>query len=158
MSTKTDPALAPIVKTLSVIADPARAFDVFTRRMGDWWPLHMMAVSPNAKGAPPLSLTVEPRVGGRIYETAPDGETFEWGIISAWEPGERLEFSWRPGLPREKETRVEIRFEPEGGGCRVTLIHDGWDKRPGGETARQDYVPGWDYVFGECYGGWIKRS
>lgn len=158
MAMAIDPALAPVVKTLSVKASPERAFDVFANRMDQWWPLHRMAVSPSAKAAPAVSVTVEPRIGGRIYETAPDGEQFEWGIVSVWEPGKRLEFSWRPGLPREKETRVDVRFEAEGEGCRVTLVHDGWDKRPGGAQARPEYDPGWDYVFGECFGACLEAA
>ena len=158
MTTRTDPALAPIVKTLSVKASPERAFDVFARRMGDWWPVHRMAVSPGAEGAPPRAVTVEPFAGGRIYETAPDGEEFDWGVIAVFEPGRRLELSWYPGLPPEKATRVGVRFEAEGQGCRVTLVHDGWEGRPGGREARPDYVTGWDYVFGQCYGGYLEPA
>lgn len=158
METRTDPALAPIVKTLDVNADPNRAFDVFTREFGTWWPARRMAVSPHEKGKPPRSVTMETFPGGRIYETAPDGEEFEWGTVSVFEPGRRLEFSWRPGLSEDKATRVKVRFEPGGAGCRITLVHDGWEARPGGREARGDYVPGWDYVFGQCYAHHVPMS
>lgn len=156
--TRVSEGLSPVVKTLTVSAAPQRAFDIFLQRMEEWWPLHRMAVSPRVKGAPPVSLTVEAREGGRIYETAPDGETFEWGVIELCEPGLRVAFSWRPGLPEEKATRVEVRFEPSGDGTKVTLVHSGWDKRPGGAEARGDYVPGWDYVLGECFGGFARSA
>jgi len=49
--------------------------------------------------------------------------------VRVWEPGARLVFAFRahnfvPG----QVTEVEIRFEPELDGTRVTLEHRGWSQ------------------------------
>ncbi len=57
----------PIIKAIDVSATPDRAFDVFVHRIAKWWPLDGHAVSV-ADGKPALAVTMEPKVGGAIYE------------------------------------------------------------------------------------------
>ena len=76
-------SIAPIVRTIQVKAPPARAFDLFTSRIGDWWP----------KGigkAPHVAIVMEPRVGGRWFERDADGNETQWGKVLSWEPPARL--------------------------------------------------------------------
>ena len=112
-----------IVHAVDIIATPARAFGLFTARMGEWWPKDR---TPGA--APHVALVVEPHAGGRWYKRDEDGHEAQWGTVLAWEPPVRLLLGWQldtsftydPALV----TEVELRFEPApGGGTRVTLEH-----------------------------------
>jgi hypothetical protein len=74
---------------------------------------------------------------GRLLEEWDDGGSFEMGVITAWEPGERLAFGYRNvHLPAELETEVEVRFEAVPAGTRVTLEHRGLEQLPDDEYAR----------------------
>ena len=66
------------------------AFDVWTARIAQWWPLdHTVSV---AEG---LDVVLEPKVGGRIFERTPDGIEHVWGEVTAWE---RLDVSPTSGI------------------------------------------------------------
>jgi uncharacterized protein YndB with AHSA1/START domain len=121
-----------ILVSLRVAATPQRAFSVFTQEIGTWW-------TPNAlfrfTRRSPGHLSFEPGAGGRFIETLADGEVFEIGRITAWEPGRLLAFSWRQAaFTPQQSTHVEVRFESVGSETRVTVEHSGW------ETVAQDHV------------------
>ena len=126
-----------IEKTLKVDLRPAEAFDLFARRMGDWWPAERLSVAAE-RGERPAAVVVEPREGGAVYETDGAGTQFEWGRVALWAPGERLDLDWWPGRTEADATRVSVRFLAEAGGTRVDLIHSGLDGREG------IYGPGWE--------------
>jgi len=110
-------------KTIDVAAGPDRAFEVFTKRMTEWWPLatHKIGKSPATEAV------VEPFVGGRWYEKGSDGSECDWGRVLAWEPPSRLVLSWEItsdwGHDASLRTEVEVRFTPTRGGARVELEH-----------------------------------
>ncbi len=114
---------APVRKTVRVKAPPARAFQVFASRMGDWWPKsHSVGASPQA------DVIIEPRAGGRWYERGADGSECQWGRVLAWEPPSRLLLAWQLDadwtFDPELVTEVELRFIAEGAGmARVELEH-----------------------------------
>lgn len=119
---------ASIIVTTLVAADPDTAFAIFTTEVDSWWkrgPKYRPAIGTGG------ALSFEPRAGGRLLETYPDGSVFEFGHVRVWEPGRRLVFdmiarSFGPG----ESTEVEVRFEAEGGQTRVTLENRGWDRFP----------------------------
>jgi uncharacterized protein YndB with AHSA1/START domain len=137
--------------TTLVAVDPVRAFDVFTREIGQWW-----KSGPRYRFDPEKSGTLrfEPGIGGRLVEVhdAKTGAGFEVGRVLVWEPGSRLvfEFRGRDFAPGER-TEVEVRFEAEGQGTRLTLEHRGWDKIPAGHPARHGFT---GRVFGDMIGLW----
>jgi hypothetical protein len=69
---------------------------------------------------------IEPWVGGRVFERTRSGEEVEWGSVIAWNPPVHLEFMWHPGVPGDCSQTVDIEFQVEADGTRVTLIHTGW--------------------------------
>jgi hypothetical protein len=88
-------------------------------------------------------MRLEPGVGGRLLELTRRDDAFEFGRVRVWEPGARLVFDFRarnfvPG----QTTLVEIRFEPDGAGTRVTLEHRGWDRIPPEHPARHGLTGG----------------
>lgn len=145
------PDLGPIllVTTLPVAAGPA--WSAFVDGFGEWWPVATHSLSR----APATRCALEPAVGGRVYETAPDGTLHLWGTVEAVEAVRRLRFSWHPGREPESAQWIEVRFEPRGAGTVVSLRHGGWEAL--GEIApllRAEYVPGWHHVFKELYGAY----
>jgi uncharacterized protein YndB with AHSA1/START domain len=114
---------APIRKTVRVSVTPRKAFDVFTTGMGKWW----MAEHSILK-VPRQSVVIEPRAGGRWYETGTDGSECSWGYVIAWEPPSRIVLTWQiDGSWQFNEklvTELEVHFIPDGANAtRVELEH-----------------------------------
>lgn len=133
----------PVAKTLELGVTPDRAFDLFTNHMGRWWPLSTHSVSTDDA----RDVRIDGRVGGSLREVTGDGVEHEWGVITIYEPGARIQFTWYPGLPEEAGTNVDVRFDATGSGTRVTLVHSGWEARgDDAQTVRDNYESGWDLV------------
>jgi uncharacterized protein YndB with AHSA1/START domain len=62
----------------------------------------------------------EPRVGGRIYDRGVDGSECRWARVLAFDPPERIVFSWdisptwRIETDPERSSEVEVRFTADG--------------------------------------------
>ena len=121
---------------------PARAFQAFTEEMAAWWPLATHSVGRDDA----VDVTVDGRVGGHITESIRDGSTSVWGTITTWEPPERFVCTWHPGTDPAQASTVEVTFEADGDGTRMTLVHTGWERRADGATMRDNYDSGWDVV------------
>jgi uncharacterized protein YndB with AHSA1/START domain len=147
--------LAPLVVEVTVPAPPLRAFDYFTRDIARWWPLATHSVARDDAA----SVAFEGRAGGRLVETARDGDRCTWGTVETWEPGARLRFSWHPGRDAATAQWVEVTFVAVPGGTRVRLTHGGWDAlHDDAASTRDHYVDGWALVFSACYGGYCSRE
>ena len=70
------------------------AFRLFTELMGSWWPMATHSVYE----AEAVDVILEPRVGGRLYESTADGRTSNWGTVTVWQPVERVAMTWPSGL------------------------------------------------------------
>ena len=149
MAKAVDPVMV-VRSSVTVPLSPADAFHLFTAQVASWWPLATHSVYEEAA----TGVVIEPRVGGRVYETTDDGRTSDWGVVSAWEPGERFATSWHPGNDRSLATQVDVRFSPApAGGTSVDLVHTGWEVR--GADAPEivaGYDAGWRLVLG-CFAG-----
>jgi hypothetical protein len=89
-------------------------------------------------------VTIEPRVGGRVFERARDGREYDWGTVLVWAPPERVRFTWRVGKAANSRQEVEVHFAPVEKGTRVTLTHSGFEVA----EQRTNYDGGWDFVLG----------
>jgi uncharacterized protein YndB with AHSA1/START domain len=103
-----------------------RAFEVFTARLADWWPLESHVIG----GRPVVAAVIEPREGGRWYERSADGRESDWGHVLAWEPPRRVVLSWQISADWQADsgidTEVEVRFTAEDDRrTRVDLEHRG---------------------------------
>src|SRR5262245_22529810 len=140
--------LAPVVKSVDVRRSSTDAFRIFTAEIAKWWPMATHTRARSAEGERTINVTVEPRVGGRVYETLQDGRELEWGTVSAFDPGALFAMEWRLGRPVEQYTDVSIRFEAlDAQTTRVTLTHENWQRM--GEEAeklRGAYAGGWATV------------
>jgi uncharacterized protein YndB with AHSA1/START domain len=122
-----------------------RAFRVFTEGFDRFKPRehNLLAVE--------IAETVfEPRVGGHLLDRGVDGSECRWGRVLAFEPPDRVVFSWDIS-PRwqveadpEKASEVEVRFVADGPErTRVELEHrhlerhgDGWESVRDGVDSR----------------------
>jgi activator of HSP90 ATPase len=120
-----------------VPADPLRAFEAFTQEIALWWqPSDLFQVTPRGDG----KLAFEPGVGGRLVTMLGNGEEFEIGRISVWEPGKCLIFAWRQAsFSLEQSTEVEVRFEAVGDETRISIEHRAWDTIPQRHVARHGF-------------------
>jgi uncharacterized protein YndB with AHSA1/START domain len=97
-----------------------------------------------ALGAPITEPRFEPHVGGNIYDRAEDGSECRWARILAYEPPDRVVFSWdiSPYWQLEADeanaSEVEVRFVAETPDrTRVELEHRNLDRHgPGWEGVR----------------------
>jgi uncharacterized protein YndB with AHSA1/START domain len=126
--------------SIVVACPPAHAFEVWTTRIGSWWPR-----DHTVSGEVGTRVVLEGHDGGRIFERAPDGREHDWGRVTAWEPPSRLAYRWHLGQHPGDATDVEIRFIATGSATRVEIEHAGWEslgERAG--TLRQRNQLGWD--------------
>ncbi|MDP9495196.1 MAG: SRPBCC family protein [Actinomycetota bacterium] len=137
MSIETIPA---VLRTVDVSITPERAFDVFTRRMGEWWPLRQFSIAEDKA----VGVRFEQWAGGKVFEVVDDGTEWEWAEILAWEPPHRVVLAWHPTEEPVVSTEVEVRFNPFEGGTRVELEHRGWERLGDIATSsRVNYDEGW---------------
>jgi uncharacterized protein YndB with AHSA1/START domain len=78
-----------IRRQIVVDAPIDRAFAVFTERFGDFKP-----PEHNLLAAPIAETVFEPVVGGNIVDRAADGSECRWARILAYDPPDRVVFSW----------------------------------------------------------------
>jgi len=130
-----------------------RAFHVFTEKFGDFKPREHNLLTV------PIEETVfESRVGGHIYDRGVDGSLCKWARIVAYEPPNRVVFTWDIGPTWQLETdptrasEVEVRFIAESAKrTRVELEHrhierhgEGWES----VAAGVDGDAGWPLYLG----------
>jgi uncharacterized protein YndB with AHSA1/START domain len=133
-SNTTLPSLAePVRKSVSVRANAAHAFQVFTQGMDSWWPRsHHIGSSPIKR------VVVEGGKDGAIYTEQEDGTRCPWGTVLAWEPPHRFVMAWQvnPDWQYEPDpskcSEVEVRFTPvDDGTTLVELEHRDFERHGG---------------------------
>jgi len=125
-------------KQIVVDAPIERAFAVFTEGFGAFKP-----PEHNLLGAEIAETVFEPRVGGHIYDRGVDGRECRWSRVLAFDPPDRVVFSWDISPQWQIETdpdhtsEVEVRFASETPErTRVELEHRKIDR----------HGPGWESV------------
>jgi len=111
-----------LIRTVDVGVSQARAFAVWTERVGMWWPPgHSMTGEAGAR------MAFEGEVGGRLVERAPSGREIAWGRILSWDPPLGLSYAFFAGAPPGGASEVEVQFEAVAEArTRVVVTH-----RPG---------------------------
>jgi uncharacterized protein YndB with AHSA1/START domain len=95
---------------------------VYARRIGEWWDPAYTASPPTFAG-----VTIEPRVGGRIYAAFSDRHDDDWGTVRVWEPPHRLVHTFTLAQRADTPSEVGVRFSPSGSGSVVRFEHGGWN-------------------------------
>jgi uncharacterized protein YndB with AHSA1/START domain len=143
--TEATTAVLAVRKSLVVKCSVERAFEVFTREIGTWWPLDKHSIGE----AKITEVVFEEMPGGRVFERHEDGTEEDWGKVLAFEPPHMFAMSWSPGSDPAKATRLEVRFAADGKETRVDLEHTGWEiLAESAEETRSNYDGGWEGVLG----------
>jgi uncharacterized protein YndB with AHSA1/START domain len=154
-------AQAASVRTEVVVEAPLeRAFRVFTEQFDRIKPREH-----NMLGVDIAETVFEPRVGGHIYDRGVDGSECRWARLLAYEPPERVVFSWDIGptwqieSDPEKASEVEVRFiaeTPER--TRLELEHRNIDRHGENWEGLRDGVasPGGWPLYLQRYGDLLK--
>jgi hypothetical protein len=126
----------PIRQATTVRGDRDRTFEVFVRRIGDWWPTDRHSLGQEKV----VAVHFEQALGGRVYETWADGHQRDWGNVITWEPPERFAITW---YTLSETTEVEVRFRELGPALtRVEVEHRGWERLPAEEILAWRATPG----------------
>jgi hypothetical protein len=126
---RSDRGPRPIVVEYELACTAQAAFRTYTQRIGEWWdPIYTS--DPGTLE----SVTIEPRVGGRVFATHRGGVIDEWGRVTAWDRGRLLKHTFTlaqdPGAPTELliEFSTSRPRTASGSGCRVRFAHGGWTR------------------------------
>ena len=132
--------IEPIRLQFEVACPVDRAFEVWTDRIATWWPKDHTVSAEDG-----LVVVLEGRPGGRIFERRTNGLEHDWGVVTIWDPPNRLGYTWHLNRSPTDATDVEVRFVPAGSaGTRVEIEHRGWDRLgAGGEDWRDRNYGGW---------------
>jgi uncharacterized protein YndB with AHSA1/START domain len=142
MSTQTEQT--SIRSEIVVEAPIERAFRVFVQDFDRIKPREH-----NILGVELAETVFEPRAGGRVFDRGVDGSECHWARVLAYEPPNRVVFSWdispqwQIERDPEKASEVEVRFiaeTPER--TRVELEHRHLDRHGEGWPAARDAVAG----------------
>jgi uncharacterized protein YndB with AHSA1/START domain len=133
------------IRTSIVVEAPIeQAFKVFTEDFGAFKP-----GEHNILQVEIAETVFEPRVGGHLYDRGVDGSECRWARVLAYEPPERVVFSWDIGptwqmeTDLEKTSEVEVRFASEGPDrTRVELEHRNLDRHGEGWEGVREGVDG----------------
>jgi hypothetical protein len=131
--------MAPLRMSFDVACSQEHAFDVWTARIGTWWPRDH-TVSGRAE-----RVVLHGDVGGRIFERTAEGAEHDWGEVTIWQPPARLAYLWHLGLDRADATEVDIRFiARDEASTRIEIEHRGWERLGrSGEYWRGRNEAGW---------------
>jgi Activator of Hsp90 ATPase homolog 1-like protein len=73
-------------------------------------------------------VTIEPRVGGRVYATHSDIGEDEWSEVTVWEPGQRPAHTFTLAQDPAQPSEVAVEFSAAGDGCSMRFAHGGWSE------------------------------
>ncbi len=162
MSTHTQAKATTVRSAIVVEAPIERAFHVFTEKFDRVKPRehNMLAVE--------IEETVfEPRAGGRVYDRGVDGSEYQWARVLAFEPPNRVVFSWdispqwQLETDLEKTSEVEVSFIAESAErTRVEIEHRNLDRHGDGWEGTREAVGGdggWP-LYLQRFGGLIAEK
>ena len=86
--------IEPLEFAFEVATGREHAFRTWTEKIDRWWPS-----THSESGDPELTVVLEPRLGGRLYERTSAGVEHDWGRITLWEPPTRFGYSWHIRRP-----------------------------------------------------------
>jgi uncharacterized protein YndB with AHSA1/START domain len=133
-----------VQNSIVVEAPIDRAFSVFTDGFGTFKP-----PEHNLLEVEIAETIFETHVGGHIYDRGVDGSECRWARVLAYEPPNRVVFSWdispqwQIESDQEKTSEVEVRFVAEAPDrTRVELEHRNLDRHGPGWESERDGVAG----------------
>jgi len=123
----------PITQEYRLRCTAGHGFATYADRIGEWWDGRYTANAETLQ-----AVTIESRVGGRVYATHSDSGEDDWGQVTVWEPGHRLVHTFTLAQDPQHPSEVAAEFVPdESGGCTLRFAHGGWTAE--NEAARSKF-------------------
>ncbi|HEX7254840.1 MAG TPA: SRPBCC domain-containing protein [Gaiellaceae bacterium] len=113
--------IPPITHERHLPCSAGQAFATYTERIGEWWDPRYTA-NPETLQA----VTIEPRIGGRVFATHEDLGEHEWGEVTVWETGRRLAHTFSLAQDPRHPSEVAVELLDRGDGCIVRFAQGGW--------------------------------
>ena len=120
-----------MVKSVVLPLSRVAAFELFTQKIGEWWP----ADRRHTQDPTSEIFLLE---SGRFYERARDGREVELGYVRSWDFPNRILLDFFIATGPEKPTQVEIAFAASGVGTQVTVTHG---PKPASEALWKERAP-----------------
>ncbi len=123
-----------VIEAVFPVADPRTLFSYWTEpmRLEQWWPRHA---------------EVEQHVGGAYHLSWPQQDWHLRGRYTAFEPGVRLDFTWKwdHDAPTDSAREVAIVFtRDDSAGARLLLTHGPYLDTTEEQTLRlEHHLAGW---------------
>lgn len=136
---------------LRIKATPERVWQALTAEIAAWWPAKFYV------GAAPIRFTLEPRVGGRVYEDWGDGEGALWSTVTSVRVGEHLQ--WVGDIPAEfggpARSITSFTLEPGKSGTLLKFR----DTMFGEISAemQQNMASGWKFLLADCFQPFVEE-
>lgn len=119
MSEPIDLSMAQVARyelAVAIAGSRARVWDALVTETARWWPQDLYTL-------PTARMTLEPRVGGRMYEDADGGAGRQWYQVLTFMPPDELELSGflLPAFGGPATTLIRITLKESQGATTVTL-------------------------------------
>jgi uncharacterized protein YndB with AHSA1/START domain len=131
--------IEPVEFEFTVDCSVEHAWHTWATKTSSWWPRDHTRSSEEA-----VTITFEPRPGGRIYERTSKGVEHDWGEVLLWDPPHKLAYLWHLSGDRSQATTVTVSFSARGAATWVSIVQTGWDRlgAKGPELRRRNFA-GW---------------
>ena len=95
-------ATEAIRRSVTVDCSVEHAFETFTERIHEWWPLAKHSIEQYESGNPAETVVFQGGAGGQIYERTTKGEELKWADVVAYEPPHRFVLAWSPNRDQHR--------------------------------------------------------
>ena len=138
-----------IEQEVTIKAAPARVFKALSAEIGEWWPFR---TKQEKKG----KIILEPKVGGKFYETWGKGEGILWGMVVQIIEGQRLDLAGMIGMSRLVHHFVSFSLEDKKGSTLVKLSHRGFGELS--DKDRDGYGEGWKEILQKHLKDFVEKG
>jgi hypothetical protein len=121
----------PLTHEYALPCSAAQAFETYIGRIGEWWDPNYSANAETFR-----AVTIEPRVGGRVFATHEDLGEHDWGEVTVWEPGRRFAHTFTLAQDPQAPSEVSVEFADDEGGCGLRFAHGGWTEANAANRAK----------------------
>lgn len=115
-------------------------FDLLTNNISDWWG------KPYVNSTESTKITLEPRIGGLLYESWGVDGGYKWGEVSSIKQNELLEITGSLSMRNAIYGNVSFKLEKIGFNTRIELIHKAYGDLS--DDINQKYTNGWKNLIG----------
>ena len=128
---------------VEIKATSEKVWKLLTHGIATWWPVHFHSSEETKQ------FTMEPRVGGMIFEDQGDGNGVLWGTILQFDAPRRLQFKGAlfPDYGGPGDYHLSIALSATDGGC-LLKVDDALCGYITDENA-ESLETGWKELFGE---------